>query len=138
MIIGEHNILLHFYFFNEEYFGGILPIPNIKIRHGWHTLGYFHCNPDAPLGTSETIEMTDFYDYTDDEFRDILIHEMIHYYLYYIGEDTRVRHGKAFKKMANEFNLMYGTNVTVKVDISMMKPNPNAGYFTQLSYKLFH
>jgi hypothetical protein len=63
---------------------------------------------------------------------------MIHYYLYYIGEDTRVGHGKAFKKMANEFNLMYGTNVTVKVDISMMKPNPNAGYFTKLSYKLFH
>jgi len=39
--------------------------------------------------------------------------------------------------MANEFNLMYGTNVTVKVDISMMKPNPNAGYFTKLSYKLW-
>ncbi len=138
MIIAEHNVLGHFYIYNEEYFGGILPIPNFKIRHGWQTLGYFHYDLDAPLGTSETIEMTDFYDYTQDEFRNILIHEMIHYYLYYIGEDTRVRHGKAFKRMAKEFNQAYGMNITVKVDISMMKPRPDAGYFTKLSYKLFH
>lgn len=138
MIIGEHNILLHFYFFNEEHFGGILPIPNIKIRHGWHTLGYFHCDPCAPLGTSETIEMTDFYDYTDDEFRDILIHEMIHYYLYYTGEDPRCRHGKAFKAMARRFNKEYGMNITPTIDTSMMKPSCRASKVSKFFFKIFN
>ena len=62
MIIAEYNVLGSFYIYNEEYFGGILPIPFIKIRHSWSTLGYFHCNPDMPEGTSETIEISDFYD----------------------------------------------------------------------------
>ena len=111
MVIAEFNILASFYCFNEEYFGGILPIPHLKVRHGWRTLGYFYYQIDAPFGMSETIEISDFYDYTEYEFRNILIHEMIHYYLYYTGEDPRCRHGKAFKAMAKRFNREYGNNI---------------------------
>ena len=52
MVIAEFNILASFYCFNEQYFGGILPIPNLKVRHGWRTLGYFWYQTDAPFGMS--------------------------------------------------------------------------------------
>ena len=58
MVIAEFNILASFYCFNEQYFGGILPIPNLKVRHGWRTLGYFWYQTDAPFGMSETIAST--------------------------------------------------------------------------------
>ncbi len=137
MIIAEYNVLGSFYIYNEEYFGGILPIPFIKIRHSWSTLGYFHCNPDMPEGTSETIEISDFYDYTLEELRDIIVHEMVHYYLYYTGEDMRVRHGKAFKQMAKYLNREYGLNITVKVDVSNMKPRKDASYLRRLMFSVF-
>ena len=122
MVPSRFNILVNFHYFNEEYFGGILPIPQLKVRHGWRTLGYFSYQTDTPFGMSETIEISDFYDYTEYEFRDTLIHEMIHYYLYYTGEDLKCRHGKAFKAMAKRFNKEYGMNITTTIDISMMKP----------------
>ena len=124
MVIAEFNILASFYCFNEEYFGGILPIPHLKVRHGWRM--------------SETIEISDFYDYTEYEFRNILIHEMIHYYLYYTGEDPRCRHGKAFKAMAKRFNREYGMNITPTIDTSMMKPSCNASKVSKFFFKIFN
>ena len=138
MVIAEFNILASFYCFNEEYFGGILPIPHLKGRHGWRTLGYFYYQIDAPFGMSETIEISDFYDYTEYEFRNILIHEMIHYYLYYTGEDPRCRHGKAFKAMAKRFNREYGMNITPTIDTSMMKPSCNASKVSKFFFKIFN
>lgn len=137
MVIAEFNVLAGFFYFNNEYFGGVLPIPQLKLRHGWRTLGYFSYNPDAPFGMSETIEISDFYDYTKEEFRDILIHEMIHYYLFYTGEDRRCRHGKAFKAMARRFNQLYGMNITPTIDISKMKACCNASKISKFFFELF-
>ena len=132
------HVILSFHTYNEDYFGGILPMPRFKIRHGWYTLGYFHCYPDAPLGTTETIEISDFYDYTNEQLRDIIIHEMIHYYLYYTGEDPNCRHGKAFKRMANQFNTRYGMNITPTIDISRMKSSENVNKISKFFFKIFN
>ena len=65
--------------------------------------------------------MTDYYDFTPKQFEDILVHEMIHYYLAYFGLDKRCRHGREFKKMANRLNQTYGLNVTKLLDLSKYK-----------------
>ena len=119
MIISEFNILAAFQSFNHKYFNDELPIPKVVIRHSYRTLGYFHCELDWNGGIiNPIIEMTDNYDYTESQFRDILVHEMIHYYLVYNGKDKRCHHGKEFKKMSNDFNSRYGMNITSTIDLS--------------------
>lgn len=119
MIISEFNILAAFQSFNHKYFNDELPIPKVVIRHSYRTLGYFHCELDWNGGIIDPIiEMTDNYDYTESQFRDILVHEMIHYYLVYNGKDKRCHHGKEFKKMSNDFNSRYGMNITSTIDLS--------------------
>lgn len=85
MRICESQIRCLFRQYNEDYFGSLLPMPFFKIRHSVNTLGYFSYMPDEVFGTTETLEISDFYEYTPNQLRDIIVHEMIHYYLYYIG-----------------------------------------------------
>ena len=122
MVIAKFNIISGFAAFNMEYFNDELPMPNFAIKHSYRTLGLFHCDFDWDGDIVEpTIEMSDYYDYTEAQFRDILVHEMIHYYLLLSGKDKKCRHGKAFKKMAKEFNLKYGMNNTPRIDLNNYK-----------------
>ena len=136
MEINRNCIFTFFHLYNFDYFGNMLPAPNFKVRHSINTLGYFSCLIDDPYGMSATIEISDFYDYTENEFRNILVHEMIHYYLYYTGEDTRCHHGKAFKSMAKRFNKDYGMNITPTIDISHMKPSRHASKISKFLFKI--
>jgi len=122
MEIAEFNILAGFQCFNHDYFDDELPFLEFRIRHSYRTLGYFSCEYDEYGNMfNQAIEMSDNYDYTEKQFRDILVHEMIHYYLAYKGIDTRCRHGKEFKKMAREFNSKYGMNISPTIDVTPYK-----------------
>lgn len=119
MEISEFNVLAGFQSFNHEYFNDELPIPKIVIRHTYRTLGYFHCSLNCWGHILDPIiEMSDNYDYTESQFRDILVHEMIHYYLLLSGRDKRCHHGREFKKMSKEFNSKYGMNITSTIDLT--------------------
>jgi hypothetical protein len=136
MVYCEAQIRVLFREYNKAYFGNILPMPNFKIRHSVYTLGYFSYWPNALWGTTETIEISDFYDYTDNQLRDLVVHEMIHYYLLYTGEDVKLTHGKAFMKMARQLNRTYKLHVTPTIDLRKMKPRPNAPFLRKLFFKM--
>ena len=136
MVYCEAQIRVLFREYNEAYFCNVLLMPYVKIRHSVRTLGYFSYWPDALSGTTETIEISDFYDYTPNQLRDIVVHEMIHYYLCYTGEDVRVTHGKAFKRMASQLNRVYGLHVTPTIDLTKMKPRRNAPFLKRLYFKM--
>ena len=136
MRICESQIRCLFRQFNKDYFGNILPMPHIKIRHSVNTLGYFSYMQNEMSGTTETLEISDFYAYTSNQLRDIVVHEMIHYYLYYIGEDVRLKHGKSFMRMARQLNQSYGLHVTPTIDLTRMKPRPDAPYLKRLLFKI--
>ena len=138
MVIDNFTLLTKFIEYNNEYFFGMLPLPMFNLMHGCRTLGYFSSQIGEPFGTSEMIEMSDFYDYTESQFRNVLVHEMIHYYLYYIGEDTKIRHGKAFKREAKSLNKTYGLNISQYVDISHMKPRKGAPLLSRLWFKIIN
>jgi predicted SprT family Zn-dependent metalloprotease len=70
---------------------------------------------------NQTIEISDNYDYTESQLRDILVHEMIHYYLAYKGIDPQCNHGREFNKMADNFNRTYGMNITSTIDLTPYK-----------------
>lgn len=121
-MIAEFNIIAGFQYNNHKYFNDELPFPRIVIRHSYRTLGYFHCEIDSYGNIIDpTIEMSDNYEYTKSQFRDILIHEMIHYYLVFNGKDRKCTHGKEFHEMADDFNLRYGMNITSTIDLTPYK-----------------
>lgn len=122
MKADELNILIEFQNCNHNYFNDELPFPNAVIRHSYRTFGYFRCELDKNNNIlNPTIEMSDNYEYTEAQFRDILIHEMIHYYLVFTKKDIKCRHGKEFKRMAEDFNIRYGLNITPKIDVEPYK-----------------
>ena len=123
MRICESQIRCLFRQFNKDYFSV-------------NTLGYFSYMQNEMFGTTETLEISDFYEYTSNQLRDIVVHEMIHYYLYYIGEDVRLKHGKSFMRMARQLNQSYGLHVTPTIDLTRMKPRPDAPYLKRLLFKI--
>ncbi|MBR4897546.1 MAG: SprT-like domain-containing protein [Prevotella sp.] len=125
MVANHDNMLLTFDTCNMEYFEGKLLFPQFGLLHSYRTCGYFHCDYEQGWFSRELynfkISITDYYDFTPKQFRDIMVHEMIHYYLAYFGLDKSCSHGREFKKMAKRLNQSYNLNVTKNLDISQYK-----------------
>ena len=125
MVANYNNMLDVFISCNTKYFEDKLPIPLFDLLHSFRTCGYFHCDYEYVWFSKKLfnfcISMTDYYDFTPKQFEDILVHEMIHYYLAYFGIDKSCSHGREFKKMAKRLNQIYGLNITKTLDISQYK-----------------
>ena len=127
MVANHDNMLLTFDTCNMEYFDGKLLFPQFDLLHSFRTCGYFQYTKGGWFDKTlydQTISMTDYYDFTEKQFKDIMCHEMIHYYLAYVGEDRDCHHGKKFKKMAEDLNRKYGLNITPYLDLSRYKRRP--------------
>ena len=124
MVANMVNMAEAFDRYNRTYFEGRLPIPMLNLLHSFRTCGYFQYTKGGWFDRTlydPIIFMTDYYDFTEKQFKDILCHEMIHYYLAYIGEDRDCNHGKKFKIMADCLNRTYGLNITPYLDLSKYK-----------------
>ena len=100
-------MLLTFDECNMKYFEGKLLFPQFDLLHSYRTCGYFQYTTGGWFDKTvydPIIFITDYYDFTESQFTDILVHEMIHYYLAYTGQDRSCRHGKKFKEMAERLN----------------------------------
>lgn len=113
MVLFESKLEYLFNIYNEEYFHGVLPLPEFRVIHKNNTFGKFECKMGWRNISSPVIMVTDKYNFTEDQLRDIMIHEMIHYYLAYTKKDRIVTHGKQFKKMMEDFNLNEGFNIQI-------------------------
>lgn len=125
MVANHENMFLTFDKCNMKYFEGKLPFPMFDLLHSFRTCGYFHCDYEYIWFSKKLfnfcISITDYYDFTQKQFEDIFVHEMIHYYLAYFGLDKSCSHGREFKKMAKRLNQTYGLNITKTLDISQYK-----------------
>ena len=124
MVANHDNMLLTFDTCNMEYFDGKLLFPQFELLHSYRTCGYFEYTKGGWFDKTlydPTISITDYYDFTEKQFRDIMVHEMIHYYLAYLGVDRRCSHGKMFKEMAERLNKTYHLNITKRLDITQYK-----------------
>jgi hypothetical protein len=124
MVANYDNMLLTFDTCNMEYFEGKLLFPQFELLHSYRTCGYFEYTKGGWFDKTlydPTISITDYYDFTEEQFRDIMVHEMIHYYLAYFGIDRRCKHGKKFKEMAERLNKTYGLHITKILDITQYK-----------------
>lgn len=124
MVADSWNMPDVFHRCNMDYFGGKLIFPRFRLLHSFRTCGYFQYINSGwfdKTTNDPVIMITDYYDFTPKQFDDIMVHEMIHYYLAWYGIDRRCKHGKEFKKMAAELNQKYHLNITVTANVSKYK-----------------
>lgn len=64
------------------------------------------------------IFFSDLFDYPEDFLRNVMVHEMIHYYIHLHQIEDDDLHGSVFMKMANEMNEKYGLHIEKSFDAS--------------------
>lgn len=124
MVVNLDILSLFFNQCNYMYFDNELPVPEFGILHSFRTCGFFQYIKGGWFDKTlydPILSMTDYYDFTEEQFVDIMCHEMVHYYLAYIGEDRDCGHGKKFKRMAEQLNRTYGLHITPHLDLSKYK-----------------
>lgn len=137
MNLSKSKLLLLFADYNIDYFESELPIPEFKIIHSYRTLGEYCTYPTVDGHYGDVISITDNYDFTEEQLRDVFVHEMMHMYLMHFGIDKKCSHGKAFKDMMNDFNIRYGLNIKISTDVSRYKLKRGKSKFMQALSTIF-
>lgn len=89
----------YFGIYNAKYFYSILPVPEFELMNTKYLLGQY-CPPHK-------IRISKAYEGVEVFFQNSLIHEMIHYYLNFIGDEDKGwarSHGPNFKREASRIN----------------------------------
>lgn len=113
--------------FNEQYFDSVLPLPRLALSRSKTRLGSMSCKRVTRLlrGTKFsdfTIRLSNYYDLSERDFQNVLLHEMIHYHIAYTGVKDTSPHGVVFRRMAEAFNRKYGWNIKVTGSTRGIKP----------------
>lgn len=109
-------ILAKFFLYNAQCFGGELPPIALRISHAATRLGTFSFDKRRPA-TSRRISISDRFDLTERELDDVIIHEMIHYYLHLKGLADATPHGPNFRAMMEKINTEHGRAVSVRTKL---------------------
>ena len=136
-MIADYNTMPHmFWECNRLYFDHQLRTPKFGLMHTYRYLGKFEYRwgeQKKPVKKRYmSILMSDFFDFDEETFRNIMVHEMIHYYLYLNGDSDcsacsrflrfvgfkNSDHGPEFMAMAQKLNEQYGLNITKTCDAS--------------------
>ena len=125
-----------FAIFNKEYFDGELPLPRLALSRSRTRLGSMACKRVKRLFKSEkftdfAIRLSNFYDLSEREFQNVLLHEMIHLKIAFLGMKDTAPHGVVFRRMADELNRNSGWNIRVTGSTRGVKPaqpQPSSDY----------
>lgn len=107
-----------FDYFNKQIFKEILPPIQLKISRTRSKAGCFSFqSKKGVVGKEEisdlSISISECFEFEENELEDVLIHEMIHYYIFHKGLRNVRPHGKEFKYLMNRINQLYGRHVVV-------------------------
>lgn len=103
--------------YNNKYFNGKLPTPIFQISRAKNCLGNFRVVRSRMFGTikSMTLVVSNFYDLSERDFDDTIIHEMIHEYIFVNGIKDTNDHGLYWSAKAKEINAD-GWNISAKAE----------------------
>jgi len=103
--------------FDQEYFGGKLPMPEMGLTRAKTRLGQMSFKRATRWGRTKLydfkISMSTYYDMTDKQAKSVLLHEMIHYIIGYTGLKDTSSHGIVFRGMMDKLNRTYGWDIRV-------------------------
>ena len=106
--------------FNILCFEGKLKRPRLVVGHARTTAGQVRFKiTRLPNGRQQksnlTLCISDAYDYPEEQLQDIIIHEMIHYYIDVNRLTDTSPHGELFCQMMDDINARYGRHITTSV-----------------------
>ena len=103
--------------FDQEYFGGKLPLPELALTRAKTRLGQLAFKRASRWGRTKLydfkLSMSTYYDMTDQQAKSVLLHEMIHYIIGYTGLKDTAPHGVVFRGMMDNLNRKYGWDIRV-------------------------
>ena len=104
--------------FNKQMFQGCLPAIEIGLCRAKGKAGSFSYKQRKNLIGKAcyydlSIRLSVCFNYTERELEDVLIHEMIHYYIFFKKLRDTSPHGTLFKQIKEAINARFGRNVTV-------------------------
>ena len=103
-------MLREFRLFNAMYFDGCLPVPALKTGRARTSLGTFSCRRrkqwllGGPRLCDFVIRLSTAYSMTEKDYQNVLLHEMIHYYIAYKGIKDTSPHGDVFRMEMERIN----------------------------------
>lgn len=108
-----------FHKYNSLIFDNKLPLPTLKISRAKTRLGQMACKRRTSWGRTRyydfTISISTYYNLSQEQIDDVLIHEMIHYSIAYTGLKDSSAHGVVFRGMMDNINRRFNRNITVSV-----------------------
>lgn len=108
MKISKSVLEKRFVEYNQKYFDCSLILPNMSTYIGETSMGLFRVREGRRI-IDMKISIARNFNLTDEELRDLLIHEMIHEYVYL--ESGKVSHNRMFKNKMKELNKKYGLDI---------------------------
>lgn len=104
--------------FNLTVFNGKLPKVPIKFNNTYRQLGQFYWGPTRGIG----IKISLFYDRTEEQYRNCLLHEMCHLYCYKQGWYNE-GHGRRWKAIADKAYRITGLHIQRCEQAGAFKPS---------------
>lgn len=104
--------------FNRELFSSSLPAPRFALSRSRGQMGRMQCDARrTPQGVTRTFTLacSVMFDFTEEQAQNVVIHEMIHYYIIYNGLRDSSPHGLIFRTIMERINKSTGRNITVSV-----------------------
>lgn len=120
MVATYDYIAQKFEEFNALIFEGELPAPIFLPSKARSYLGRYECDVRRrpfrqPERYNHRIRINTAMDFPENEIEDILIHEMIHYYISYKNLRDTSTHGEIFRKMMAGINDRFGRHISISV-----------------------
>lgn len=118
MIASLEYIERKFREYNDMIFDGTLAVPSFRLSNALGSLGQLRYRKTRTLFGKErkydfTLCISRLYDFEPEALNDIIIHEMIHYFIDSRQIADTSAHGKEFRRMMNDINFRYGRHVSI-------------------------
>ena len=115
MNITKEDIAVRFDEYNGKYFGGVLaPCKYHIIREKWKVMGFYR--PINKNGKRiNHIWINRFVDWTEEDLREVIVHEMIHHYVQTIEGHLGgfFGHNWRFRRQCRRLRREFGLNIPV-------------------------
>lgn len=101
--------------YNRQIFGGTLPTPEFHISNARSFMGQFEVKRHNYHRSEKTLLLTlsGRYEIPERQLEDIVIHEMIHFHIYYAKLRDTSSHGRIFRSLMNDINTRHGRHITI-------------------------
>lgn len=105
-------------FWTDEVFTKKVPLPEVKLSRSRRVLGRVRFRRERLLSgryrySDFYIEFSGVYDFDAELLDDVVLHELIHYYILYFQLHDTAPHGKLFRSMMASINRNHNRNIAI-------------------------